>query len=131
MLRVEDVLKVDYERKRIRKEIYKRIYEQFTRKVKLSTEMGYKHTLLMVPSIVFGFPPFDRHLATEFMARQFSNGGFDVHFVNEFTLYICWNVKKQKKKQGQTPNALPEAEDVEFPTFVNLKKAAAKYRKSA
>jgi hypothetical protein len=129
MLRVEDVLKVDYERKRIRKEIYKRIYEQFTRKVKLSTEMGYKHTMLVVPSLVFGFPPFDRHLAGQFMARQFRNGGFEVHFVDDFTLYVCWNIKKQKKQNEPPPES--EIEDVEFPTFVNLKKAVAKYRKSA
>lgn len=129
MLRVEDVLKVDYERKRIRKEIYKRIYEQFTRKVKLSTEMGYKHTMLMVPSVVFGFPPFDRHMATQFMARQFINGGFEVHFVDDFTLYVCWNIKKQNKTRAPEPP--PETEDIEFPTFVNLKKAASKYRKSA
>ena len=130
MLRVSDVIKVDYERKRIRKEIYNRIYEQFTRKVKLSTEMGYKHTMLTVPSVVFGFPPFDREIAAQYLARQFKNGGFEVSIIDLYTIYVSWNINMKKPKKREVSEEEPE-EDIDLPNFMNLKKAAAKYKKSA
>ena len=129
MLRVSDVQKVDYERKRIRKEIYKKIYEQFCRKIKLSTEMGYKCSILTVPSTVFGYPTFDRAVAAEYIRRQFSNGGFETRLVDTYSMYVAWNIQKRSKKL-QDKNPEPEAEeDYEMPTLMNLKKAAAKYKR--
>ena len=129
MLRVSDVQKVDYERKRIRKEIYQKIYEQFCRKIKLSTEMGYKCVILTVPSTVFGYPTFDRAVAAEYIRRQFSNGGFETRLVDTYSMYVAWNIQKRSKKlQDKKPE--PEAEeDYEMPTLMNLKKAAAKYKR--
>lgn len=132
MLRISDVVKVDYERKRIRKEIYKRIYEQFCRKIKQSTEMGYKHTILTVPSFVFGFPTFDRFMAVDYLCRQFSLGGFDAHVIEPYSIYVCWVVDKKSKK-AKVDEPVPEhhqVEEIEFPTLMNLKKAADKYRKN-
>lgn len=128
MLSINDVVKVDYERKRIRKEIYKRIYEQFCKKVKQSTEMGYKHALLTVPSFVFGYPAFDRHMAVDYIKRQFELGGFEVHKVEPFSLYVYWNIKKEKPTVSEKK---VDDDEIDFPSFINLKKAANKYRKSA
>lgn len=128
MLRVSDVQKVDYERKRIRKEIYQKIYEQFCRKIKLSTEMGYKCALLTVPSVVFGYPPFDRAVAAEYLRRQFKNGGFESTLADTYSIYVAWNI--QKKHSKKVVYSEPEEEDdFEMPTLVNLKKAAAKYKR--
>lgn len=132
MLRVNDVIKVDYERKRIRKEIYKRIYEQFCRKVRQSTEMGYKHTLLTVPSFVFGYPTFDRDIATEYLRRQFENGGFEASYVEPYSIYVSWNIQKNRaREKPQEEAAAIEEDEIDFPSFMNLKKAANKYRKGA
>jgi len=129
MLRITDVVKVDYERKRIRKEIYKRIYEQFCRKIKQSTEMGYKHTILTVPSFVFGFPTFDRYMAVDYLCRQFVIGGFEAHVIKPFSIYVCWVVTTNKSKKPREEEKIEPEDDIEFPTFINLKKAADKYRK--
>ena len=129
MLRVRDVQKVDYERKRIRKEIYQKIYEQFCRKIKLSTEMGYKCAILTVPSTVFGYPTFDRAVAAEYLRRQFSNGGFETSIVDTYSMYIAWNIQKRSKKM-EVKKPEPEQEDeCDMPTLINLKKAAAKYKR--
>lgn len=129
MLKIDDVIKVDYERKRIRKETYKKIYEQFCRKIKQSTEMGYKHTLLTVPSFVFGFPPFDRNMAVVYLKRQIELGGFEVHYIEPYSMYVFWNVRSLPKQQKVKET--DDGYDIEFPTLMNLKKAANKYRKSA
>ncbi|QIG59880.1 hypothetical protein [Dishui Lake phycodnavirus 4] len=135
MLRISDVVKVDYERKRIRKEIYTRIYEQFCRKIKQSTEMGYKHTILTVPSYVFGYPTFDRYMAVDYLFRQFSLGGFDVHIIDPYSIYVSWLVQKKKSvpdRETETepkPSSEPDILE-DFPTLINLKKAADKYRKN-
>ena len=131
MLRVNDVVKVDYERKRIRKEIYQRIYEQFCRKIKTSTEMGYKCAMLTVPSVVFGYPTFDRQVAAHYLCRQFMNGGFEARMADAYTIYVSWNIQKRSKKYAPKQKEPEQEEDFEMPTLMNLKKAAAKYKNSA
>uniref|UniRef100_A0A6C0JWA8 Uncharacterized protein n=1 Tax=viral metagenome TaxID=1070528 RepID=A0A6C0JWA8_9ZZZZ len=129
MLRINDVATVDYERKRIRKETYKRIYEQFCRKIKQSTEMGYKYVLLTIPSFLFGFPSFDRGMALIYLERQFRNGGFEVYRVEPYSLYISWVINNKKQKPSTDTEPIKQEEDIELPTLINLKKAANRYRK--
>jgi|14_taG_2_1085336.scaffolds.fasta_scaffold12349_2 hypothetical protein len=131
MLRVNDVQKVDYDRKRIRKEIYQKIYEQFCRKIKLSTEMGYKCTILTVPSTVFGYPTFDRQVAAHYLCRQFHNGGFETRIVDTYSMYVAWNIQKRSKKYKppEKENTEQDDDEYEMPTLMNLKKAAAKYKR--
>jgi len=128
MLRISDVVKVDYERKRIRKEIYRRIYDQFCKKIKQSTEMGYKHTILTVPPYVFGFPTFDRFMAVDYLCRQFSLGGFEARVIDPYSIYVCWVSNKAKPEHEVVPPVVEEI--IEFPTLMNLKKTADKYRKN-
>ena len=134
MLRISDVLTVEHERKRIRKETYIRIYEQFCRKIKQSTEMGYKQTILTVPSFIFGLPAFDRGLALEYLIRQFRNGGFTVNRVEPYSMYVSW-VYDSRKSSSPSPSSQSqvkrEEDEIELPTLINLKKAANKYRKGA
>ena len=46
MISINDVTKIDERRKQIKKETYKRIYEQFSRKIKQSVELGHKQVHL-------------------------------------------------------------------------------------
>ena len=67
-----------------------------------------------------GHPAFDRRKATLYIKRQLERGGFIVKHTNDYELYITWNIKKKKQEE-------PVLEE-EFPSFINLKKAANKYR---
>jgi len=42
MLSINDVTRIDDKRKQLRKEIYMKIYEQFSTKIKQSVELGHK-----------------------------------------------------------------------------------------
>ena len=124
MLSINDVTKIDDKRKQIRKEIYMKIYEQFSAKIKQSVELGHKQIFLTVPTFLLGYPTFDRRLAAKYVARQFELGGFTVKLLSDYDVYISWIVSKKKKE-------VKNDDDVELPNLLNLKKMANQYRRSA
>jgi hypothetical protein len=128
---INEIRKLDVKRQEIRKEIYTRIYEQFERKIRQQVELGReKYLFLRIPSYVVGYPKFDREAAARYIARQFTHGGFDVQHVSDVDIFVSWAPKSKKKKA--TPKAQPQANEVElpaeFPTLMNLKKAASAYK---
>ncbi len=125
MISINDVTRIDEKRKQIKKDIYIRIYEQFSRKIKQCVELGHKQIFLTVPTFVVGCPTFDRSAAARYVARQFMLGGFDVRLVSEYDIYVSWVVPKKKKEKRV------ESEEPDFPDLMNLKKMADKYRRSA
>jgi hypothetical protein len=124
MISINDVTKIDEKRKQIKKETYKRIYEQFSRKIKQSVELGHKQVFLTVPTFVIGCPTFDRSAAARYVARQFTLGGFDVRHLSEYDIYVSWIIPKKVKVKN-------ESDEPDFPDLMNLKKMADKYRRSA
>lgn len=127
MLSIDDVTKIDDKRKQIKKEIYKKIYEQFSSKIKQSVEYGHKQIFLTVPAFLIGFPVFDRGQAARYVARQFVLGGFQARLIGDYDMYISWNVPKKKKQKVENE----EGSEADFPNLMNLKKIANKYRRSA
>jgi hypothetical protein len=126
MISIDDVTKIDVKRKQLRKEIYIKIYEQFSSKSKQCVEYGHKQIFLTVPSFLLGYPVFDRNAAAKYIARQFTLGGFTVKQVSDYDIYVSWFVPKKKKERKE-----PEEEDGDFPNLMNLKKMANQYRRSA
>jgi hypothetical protein len=125
MISINDVTKIDEKRKQIKKEIYKRIYEQFSRKIKQCVELGHKQVFLTVPGFVVGCPTFDRAAAARYVARQFKLGGFDVTVIGEYDIYVSWIIPKKVREKTI------ESDEPDFPDLMNLKKMADKYRRSA
>ena len=124
MISINDVTKIDEKRKQIRKEIYTRVYEQFSRKIKQCVELGHKQVFLTVPSYLVGYPVFDRNAAARYVARQFTLGGFQVQIIGDYDVYVTWQIPKKKKEKEKVV-------DEDFPNLMNLKKMANKYRRSA
>ena len=126
MISIDDVTKIDDKRKQMRKEIYTKIYEQFSSKIKQSVEYGHKQIFLTVPSFLLGYPVFDRNAAAKYIARQFVLGGFTVKRVSDYDIYVSWFVPKKKREKKER-----EEEDGDFPNLMNLKKMANQYRRGA
>jgi len=126
MLSINDVVKIDDKRKQIRKEIYMKIYTQFSTKIKQSVELGHKQLFMTIPAFLIGYPAFDRSAAARYVARQFALGGFTVQLVSDYDIYITWSKPKKKKEKGEQ-----DEEEGDFPNLMNLKKIANKYRRSA
>jgi|TARA_B000000460_G_C21412042_1_gene347009 hypothetical protein len=125
MISINDIIQIDDKRKKIKKEIYTKIYEQFASKIKQCVELGHKQVFLTIPVVLIGYPVFDRSAAARYVARQFQLGGFTVQIVSEFDIYVSWVVPKKKKEREESE------EDVAFPDLMNLKKMANKYRRGA
>jgi hypothetical protein len=125
MLSINDVTKIVEKRKQIKKEIYKKIYEQFSGKIKQSVELGHKQIFLTVPTFLLGYPVFDRRLAAKYIARQFQLGGFTVKLLSDFDIYVSWVVPKKKKEKVE------DEEETDLPNLLNLKKMANQYRRGA
>jgi hypothetical protein len=125
MISINDVTKIDEKRKQIRKEIYTRVYEQFSRKIKQSVELGHKQVFLTVPTLIIGYPTFDRGAAARYIMRQLKLGGFDVRLVGDYDMYVSWVIPKKAKRKTSEPD------ETEFPDLMNLKKMADKYRRGA
>jgi hypothetical protein len=123
MININDIIEIDDKKKKIKKEIYKKIYDQFSAKIKQCVELGHKQVFLTVPVILIGYPVFDRNAAARYIARQFELGGFVVQLMGDHDIYVSWNVPKKKKVREDV-----EEEDIDFPNLMNLKKMANKYR---
>lgn len=126
MISIDDVTKIDEKRKQIRKEIYTKIYEQFSSKIKQSVELGHKQLFMTVPPFLIGYPVFDRSAAARYIARQFVLGGFTVKLVSDHDIYVSWVIPKKKKEKREH-----REEEGDFPNLMNLKKIANRYRGSA
>lgn len=123
MINVEEISQIVNKRNRMKKETYVEIYKQITRKVRRAVETGRKYVDAEIPSFIVGYIAYDRLQATNYIKRQLENAGFNVDVLRDFELRITWKVTK--------PNRANEDEVTEFPTLINLKKAANRYRRNA
>jgi|SRR5210317_379094 hypothetical protein len=131
MISVNEISKIAEKRNKLRKETYIKIYEQISKKVRQSAEFGNKFLLVSIPSFVVGFPAFDRLKAMHYIKRQLDLGGFSTRIVGEHEIYISWSTKKKSSNTHPPKEEILTEEFGDFPSFVNLKKVANKYRGNA
>lgn len=129
MLDIKDIEAMESRKRQMLKDTYAKIYEQMSRKLETAVNLRQKQVFLRVPSYVVGYPPFDLEAAQRYLARQFERGGFEVQRIGTVDIYVSWAsvsaTKKQKKQNKQGSDFLDE--DFEFPSFINLKKAAKQW----
>jgi len=126
MISVDEISRLTEKKNRLRKETYVKLYEQASRKIRQSVDFGGKYAIFQIPSFLMGYPMFDRFKATAYIKKQLERGGFDVSVVRDHELHITWKVKRVHVEKKNEESTLDD-----FPTLVNLKKAANKYRGDA
>ena len=128
---INEIHKIEDNRKKIKKETYKKIYEQVSKKIKNAVELGQKNVFIRIPTFVLGLPSYDIEKACIYIQRQFTNGGFYVCKTSEIDLYISWCKEKNKKHNSQSRQHEIDTEmidDPSLPSLVNLKKLASRYK---
>jgi hypothetical protein len=125
MIHIKEIHDIENRRHLVKKELYKKIYEDLVRKIRNAVTFGHKQTILHVPGYVFGYPSYDILRVTQYMKRQLEHAGFTIYGITPGELYVSWKKEEKLPSRGPPP---PPDED-EFPTFVNLKKIANKLRK--
>ena len=84
---------------------------------------------MTVPSFLLGYPTFDRELAASYLERQLGRAGFTV-VREDFVFVVSWVKKARERERERDREPDPEPpEDAGFPSLVNLRKAANKYRR--
>lgn len=127
MISVDDISRIADRKKELLKQTYKHIYEQSCKRIKKHAEFGTKHVFVEIPGFVMGYPSFDRYKAVQYIFRQLTLAGFICTIYNDFVIHVTWTLKKTKEPKSQEkPQEVEEFGDL--PSFINLKKAANRYR---
>lgn len=129
---INEIHKIEDNRKKIKKETYKKIYDQVSKKIKNAVELGQKNVFVRIPTFILGLPSYDVEKACIYVQRQFINGGFYVCKTSEIDLYISWCKEKNKKSKSQSQSQhemdTDMIDDPSLPSLVNLKKLASRYK---
>jgi hypothetical protein len=119
----QDIAKMEHAKTNARKEFYKALLEQFSRKIKASVQLGNKHCVLTVPVFLIGYPRYDLPTTVRYMCRQLERLGYIVSLIGPLDIKVMW-------KKPPAHEMLPEEiEQIEMPSLVNLKKMASKLTK--
>lgn len=124
MISVKDIQKIEAEKRNARKETYREILKQFDKKIRYAVEVGDRQVFLSTPSMLFGFPLYDVNSATNYLARQLRNLGYQVQELGGPNLYVTWEVR------GSSSEVHHEVFDEvgDMPALINLKKVASRIR---
>jgi hypothetical protein len=111
-------------RQNVKKETYKALLDQFSRKIRTSHELGQKSALLTVPPFVVGFPRYDLPKAVKYLCRQLQKLGYTVDMSGPVSFRVRWDRRSrtvhEEPADDQTMDLLPG--------LVNLQKMAQKIR---
>jgi hypothetical protein len=129
MINVRDIQKIEDARKQVRKDIYKKILEQFSRKIQVSVSANQKQVFLQVPEFLLGYPSYDIEVAATYLKRQLENGGFKVVSVSSTSFNVSWHKEREQREPARVSfePAPPTFSEEYFPSLINLKKAAKRY----
>lgn len=120
MISVKDLAEKNRVRQDIKKQIYRSILEQFSRKIKARFDLGDKQTVLTVPPFLVGYPRYDLAEAVRYIGRQLARLGYRVNMVGPTSYQVSW--EKLKEKEPITEEIVEP--EFSFPSLMNLKKTA-------
>jgi len=129
MISAGDIAERDRARNAIRKNTYKHILEQFSRKVQAAAERREKSATLQVPPMVLGFPMYPYDEALWYLRRQLVLAGYQVEQGLEPGQYIVkWaKARRARETEVSTFQVAEPSEDL-FSGLANMQKVAAKLR---
>jgi hypothetical protein len=130
MISASEIAAREQSRRNLRKDTYKTLLEQFSRKIKACVDRHEQCAVLVVPPFVMGFPmyPFDEALA--YTRRQLERSGYQVRQGMEPGQFVVtWEKARKKVARTVEPDA-PQSDDL-FSSLANLQKTAARLRGSA
>ena len=120
----KDMLAAEKKRGSAKKEYYKALLEQFSRKIKNSVELGKKEAVVTVPSFLVGYPKYELATTVVYMSRQLTRLGYKVALVGPLDLKVTW----RNTRPEQDDDAEMTDPGIFLPSLVNLQKTAQKLR---
>ena len=102
MISIDEISRITEKRNHLKKETYTKIYEQISKKIRQSVDLGHKYLFCQIPSFVMGYPHFNRAKALQYIKRQFEIGGFTVQIIGEYNYVFHGNLIKNHEKMNTT-----------------------------
>ncbi len=128
MISASEIASREQARRNLRKETYRVIIDQFSRKIQAASERRESSVTLVVPPFVIGFPmyPFDEALV--YLRRQLVISGYSVSQGLEPGQFVVnWQRARPKAPRvGEVPVS-SEGDDF-FSSLANLQKTAQQIR---
>jgi hypothetical protein len=122
-MQAKEIVNREKKRSDVKKEMYKAMLELFSRKIRTSSDLGQKSSILTVPPFMVGFPKYDISKAVMYMCRQLERLGYTVNLMSPFDIKVEWHKPVEMKNEPEE-----DAPDIYFPSLANLHKAAGKIR---
>ena len=120
----KEMIAAEKKRAAAKKEYYKALLEQFSRKIKHSVELGKRDALLTVPTFLVGYPKYDLAATVVYMSRQLGRLGYKVEMVGPLDLKVTWrHTHPEQDEAAETSDP-----GIFLPSLVNLQKTAQKLR---
>lgn len=123
MLSAKEILKGEKQRSSSKKQFYVALLEQFSRKIKTSSDLGNNTTILTVQPFMIGFPKYELAPTVMYMVRQLQRLGYHVMMVGPLDIRVSW-----AKKEASKVEIIDHAHAVSMPSLMNLSKTAQKLR---
>jgi len=130
MINVRQIQKIEEARRKVKKEIYKKILEQFSRKIQAYVSANQKQVFLEVPVFLVGYPSYNVETAAVYLKRQLELGGFRVVNTSTTSFNVSWQKETPQRREPSRvahEPAPPTFSEDYFPSLINLKKAAKRY----
>ena len=67
MISIDEITRIAEKRNQLKKETYTKIYEQISKKIRQSVDLGHKYLFCQIPSFVMGYPHFNRAKALQYI----------------------------------------------------------------
>ena len=128
MISASEIASREQARRNLRKETYKSILEQFSKKIKAASERREPSVSLVVPPFVIGFPMYPFEEALVYLRRQLVISGYSVSQGLEPGQFIVnWQRARPKSTPRTTTAPVSEGDDF-FSSLANLQKTAQQIR---
>ena len=127
MVTAKEMAALEKARQNVKKETYKAILEQFSRKIRTSHDLGQKDATLTVPPFVVGFPRYDLPKAVRYLCRQLQKLGYAVVMIGPVSFKVRWDRASSRAKEAE-PEAAEDSPFDLLPGLVNMQKMAQKIR---
>ena len=129
MITRQMIHKLDCDKQRIRKDTYKKIYEQSSRQVQFAVSANQRQVHIQIPEFLLGYPAYNTERACMYIKRQFTLAGFDITDTTYTSFFVSWYPQAVAKRQVErVEEDVPFPEPEGLPSLINLKKAANRYR---
>jgi hypothetical protein len=122
MISAKELVEKEKLRRNVRKETYKALLEQFCRKIRTTSDLLKKETIVTVPPFVVGYPAYDLPSTVTYMTRQLERLGYSVSRVGLTDLHVSWG------SVAASHEATPRDEDL-LPTLMSLQNTANRLRR--